>query len=70
MSGTVSRARLGINRWPLFGILFRPGLGYYYPDGEARKAAVFLGLDFQREFESISLQQRVHCEPSHAGVRV
>src|SRR5580704_8678152 len=31
-----------------FWILFRPGLGYYCPDGEARKAAVFLGLDFSK----------------------
>jgi hypothetical protein len=46
-----------------FWILFRPGLGYYCPDGEARKAAVFLRSDFHREIESISLQRRVHCEP-------
>jgi hypothetical protein len=40
-----------------FWILFRPGLGYYCADGEARKAAVFLRSDFHREIESISLQQ-------------
>ena len=40
---------------PWFGVLLR--------DCEARKAAVFLGSDFQREFESISLQRRVTCEP-------
>jgi hypothetical protein len=48
---------------PPFWVLFCPGLGYYCADGEAPKAAVFLGSDFQREFESISLQRRVHCEP-------
>ena len=48
-------------------MLFCHGLGYYSADGEASKAAVFLGLDFYREFESISLQQRVHCEPDFLG---
>src|SRR3984893_16408515 len=50
-----------------FWILFRPGLGYYCADGEARKTAVFLGLDFQRECESTSLQRRVSCEPEFSG---
>ena len=45
---------------PPFWILFCPGLGYYSADGEARKTAVFLKSDFQREFESCSLQRRVH----------
>jgi hypothetical protein len=74
MNGAVSRTRLGINRWLAlapFGVLFCPGLGYYCADGEARKTAVFLGLDFQREFESSSLQRRVRSEPrsgrSHLG---
>ena len=49
MNGAVSRARLGIDRWlaraPLLGTI-SPGLGYYSADGEARKTAVFLRLDF------------------------
>ena len=54
-----------------FWILFRPGLGYYCADGEAPKAAVFLRSDFQREFESSSLQRGARSEPlsgrSHLG---
>jgi hypothetical protein len=54
-----------------FGVLFCPRLGYYCADGEAQKTAVFLGLDFQREFESSSLQRGVRSEPlsgrSHLG---
>src|SRR5260370_36378518 len=49
-------------------MLFRPGLGYYCPDGEVRKTAVFLGLDFQREFESISLQQTVSLSREFASL--
>jgi hypothetical protein len=52
---------------PPFWILFRPGLGYYCPDGEAPKAAVFLRSDFHREIESISLQRGVTNELSGCG---
>jgi hypothetical protein len=53
-----------------FWILFRPGFGYYCPNGEARKTAVFLGLNFQREFESISLQRRVRVSHRPGRCRV
>src|ERR1700757_584369 len=63
MNGAVSGTRLGINRWLPFWVLFCPGLGYYRFHGEALKAAVFLRVGFQREFESISLLRRVRSEP-------
>jgi hypothetical protein len=63
MNGAVSRARLGINRWlaraPLFGYYFAPVWGTIPLMARPRKTAVFLKSDFQREFESISLQRRV-----------
>src|SRR5258705_4365056 len=57
--GITSEARNWLARDPLFGYHFAPVWGTIPPDGEARKTAVFLGLDFQREFESVFLQQRV-----------
>ena len=53
-----------------FWMLFRPGFGHYCPDGEARKTAVFLGLNFQQEFESISLQRRVRVSHRPGRCRV
>ena len=39
---------------PSFGILFRPGLGYYPAKGEAQKSAVFLRSDLVAQMDSNS----------------
>ena len=52
---------------PLFGYYFAPVWGTIVLMARPRKAAVFLKSDFHREFESISLQRRVHCELAPHG---
>jgi hypothetical protein len=71
MSGAVSRARLGINRWlardPLFGYYFAPVWGTIALMARPGEPQFSSGLIFTESSNPSPsrLQERVHCELDH-----